>query len=374
MSFSDITRESVIRVIDEFDHKGKEEFLNEYGFQDAKRYYLLHKGKRYPSKAVVGVAHRYACPELGPLTPDMFSGGKDTVQRKLESLGFQIFVSDLEDQSTLTFERGQVYRRNEIHDKIGGQQYGGISTPKNSNYILLFTGEMGKEFGYADGWTEEGLFLYTGEGQVGDMQFSKGNLAIRDHIKNGKDLLVFAYVKPGFVRFVDQMLYTGHRFETRPDKNGVDRQAIIFELTPESQFEASEEVEDNEKGIEQLSMDQLRKRALSTATTGSTPKERKSYIYQRSAAIKLYALRRADGVCEGCNQPAPFMTADGKPYLEVHHIRKIADGGPDHPEWVVAVCPNCHRKAHYSNNCKEFNEMLRNMALQKETLIEKTVV
>src|ERR1700746_1774493 len=24
--------------------------------------------------------------------------------------------------------------------------------------------------------------------------------------------------------------------------------------------------------------------------------------------------------------------------------RRLSDGGPDHPRWVVAVCPNCHRR------------------------------
>jgi hypothetical protein len=63
---------------------------------------------------------------------------------------------------------------------------GGISTPSKHDFIILFTSAMGEQYGYKDGWNEQGL--YTGEGQQGDMAFIRGNLAIRDHVENGKAL------------------------------------------------------------------------------------------------------------------------------------------------------------------------------------------
>lgn len=42
--------------------------------------------------------------------------------------------------------------------------------------IFLFTRGFGSQFGYDDGWTDEGIYLYTGEGQVGDMRFVGGTL------------------------------------------------------------------------------------------------------------------------------------------------------------------------------------------------------
>ena len=38
---------------------------------------------------------------------------------------------------------------------------------------------------------------------------------------------------------------------------------------------------------------------------------------------------------------------DNTPYLEVHHKIRLSDGGEDTIDNVVALCPNCHRKAHY---------------------------
>jgi 5-methylcytosine-specific restriction protein A len=52
----------------------------------------------------------------------------------------------------LGFERGRIYnRRDEIHEKFGGQGQGGISTPRATPAIFLFTGETGEQYGYRDG-------------------------------------------------------------------------------------------------------------------------------------------------------------------------------------------------------------------------------
>ena len=36
-------------------------------------------------------------------------------------------------------------------------------------------------------------------------------------------------------------------------------------------------------------------------------------------------------------------------------MRSLSDEGPDHPQWVAALCPNCHRRAHHSLDADEFN-------------------
>jgi hypothetical protein len=65
-------------------------------------------------------------------------------------------------------------------------------------------------------------------------------------------------------------------------------------------------------------------------------KEARRNYYARSAKIKIYVLKRAKGLCEACKREAPFLRKNGSPYLEPHHIRRIADGGPDHPKFVAA--------------------------------------
>lgn len=75
--------------------------------------------------------------------------------------------------------------------------------------------------------------------------------------------------------------------------------------------------------------------------------------YQRDAGIKAWVLKAAKGACECCKSAAPFASADGQPYLEVHHLRRLAEGGSDTVSNTVALCPNCHRNFHYGSDSKE---------------------
>lgn len=81
-----------------------------------------------------------------------------------------------------------------------------------------------------------------------------------------------------------------------------------------------------------------------------SPSSKKSFIHQisRDPTVKAWLLRQSQGRCEACDQPAPFNTEAGIPYLEVHHVIRLADRGPDTPSNAVAVCPNCHKALHYS--------------------------
>lgn len=72
--------------------------------------------------------------------------------------------------------------------------------------------------------------------------------------------------------------------------------------------------------------------------------------FQRDASVKAWVLREANGSCECCSRPAPFATTDGTPFLEVHHVRQLADHGSDTITNTVALCPNCHREIHYGEN------------------------
>lgn len=82
--------EAVLQAIEEYDRLGEEAFLERYGFGPARSYFLIHKGRRYPSKAIAGVAHGYQYPKKGALTSGEFTGGDASVKAKLESLDFTV--------------------------------------------------------------------------------------------------------------------------------------------------------------------------------------------------------------------------------------------------------------------------------------------
>lgn len=280
--------------------------------------------------------------------------------------------------NAVPFEAGVVYnRREDLHGPYGGQEQGGISTPADHPFIFLFTGDTGSEFGYRDEFRPDGIYWYTGEGQEGDMEMVRGNKAIRDHQANNKELYLFESLGSGEVRCVGRATYLDHHHEKRPDKNDQMRSAITFELDVETEMgdgglsvEHSDDRSLAESRLHSRSLTELRQMALAKASSSASSSERRSRAYLRSAAIRAYVLKRAEGQCEGCQEDAPFLTTKKRPYLEPHHIRRLADGGPDHPQWVIALCPTCHRRVHYAQDGDEYNEELKRRVRTIEDDIE----
>jgi 5-methylcytosine-specific restriction protein A len=78
----------------------------------------------------------------------------------------------------------------------------------------------------------DGSFLYTGEGQRGDMRFERGNKSILEHASDGRELHLFKNAEKGFVEYQGQVAYVSHELvDHRPDVDGKSRTAIVFRLT-----------------------------------------------------------------------------------------------------------------------------------------------
>ena len=130
------------------------------------------------------------------------------------------------------FIEGQLYnRRRDINIPFGGSWQSGISPSASHPFIFIFTGASGHLHGYRDGWDNPNVFSYTGEGQHGDMQFTKGNLALSNHHGNGKRVFLFKAKSGdprGFVRFEAEVeVYDVDYFETE-DTLGKTRVGIKF--------------------------------------------------------------------------------------------------------------------------------------------------
>jgi len=99
--------------------------------------------------------------------------------------------------------------------------------------------------------------------------------------------------------------------------------------------------------------------AIAVGNTTPTRFERVVQEFARSPAVVAEVLRIAAGRCELCECAAPFIRADGSPYLEVHHVQTLAENGPDTINNAVALCPTCHRLLHHAG------ELDRETALSK---------
>lgn len=68
----------------------------------------------------------------------------------------------------------------------------------------------------------------------------------------------------------------------------------------------------------------------------------------RNPDVVAEVLDRAGGICAKCGREAPFLRSKGRtPYLEVHHMHRLVDGGADTVENAQALCPECHRFEHH---------------------------
>jgi hypothetical protein len=116
--------------------------------------------------------------------------------------------------------------------------------------------------------------------------------------------------------------------------------------------------DDNELPADSLQI--LRTRALNASSTNLATRVSEIKVPTRNNIIKLYALTRSRGICEACDEPAPFIRKNtGEPYLEVHHIIELSQGGPDSPQNVAAICPNCHARVTYGEDKTNYNDKLK---------------
>lgn len=72
--------------------------------------------------------------------------------------------------------------------------------------------------------------------------------------------------------------------------------------------------------------------------------------YKRDEHVAAWIIENSHGRCECCEKKSPFVKADGQFYLEIHHLKRLADGGSDTISNSIAVCPNCHRELHFGKD------------------------
>jgi hypothetical protein len=71
-------------------------------------------------------------------------------------------------------------------------------------------------------------------------------------------------------------------------------------------------------------------------------REHISRYIERDPRVRRFTLDRARNQCEipGCTDSRDFNVPD------VHHITRLGDGGADHTDNTIALCPACHARIH----------------------------
>jgi 5-methylcytosine-specific restriction protein A len=125
--------------------------------------------------------------------------------------------------------------------------------------------------------------------------------------------------------------------------------------------------------FDEASLEKLRRYALLKSSSNPSSKSRQVIQRTRQNAVKKYAHKRARGACELCRAEAPFRNEKGAPYLECHHITELANEGADHPGHVIAVCPNCHRRAHHASDRANVKRRMKSRVATIERLASRNL-
>ena len=87
-----VTRDHVVRAVQEYDRLGPEKFFAAHGFAPTTTYDLVWDGRHYPPKAILGTAYEFATGQR--LASGDFEGGKSGAVKVLGQLGFTVHPRD----------------------------------------------------------------------------------------------------------------------------------------------------------------------------------------------------------------------------------------------------------------------------------------
>ncbi|HDR7517005.1 HNH endonuclease [Bacillus mobilis] len=264
------------------------------------------------------------------------------------------FFNNIEEKINLNFKIGKFYTNQQIMDTFKCDNNQGMRRSHATNSLVLFT-KIEKDL-YHDRWNGETLH-YTGMGKKGD-QTLQSNQNKTLHESNKTDIKVYLFETFGSHKhfFRGRVKLQGIPYqEIQEDQEKQKRKVWIFPLeliygdvtVPEDVIK-SQQVS-NQKKAEKLKGDALKERAQK-ANVKCSIRNTTTKTYVRDEYVAQYAKERAKGVCELCNQPAPFEDKKGEPYLESHHVKWLSNGGEDTIYNTVGVCANCHRRLHVLND------------------------
>lgn len=219
---------------------------------------------------------------------------------------------------------------------------------------------------YDDKWIGDELH-YTGMGRIGDqsLTFAQNKTLLQSAESEVSVHLLEVIIPTEYIYHGEVGMVNKPYQEPQYGDDGVLRKVWMFPLkrkTGEVAVEADELdrlFQKRLRRVGKLLTADLKKRAESKKVKETSRRKTSANRYDRDPLIVEYALRRARGICQLCEKPAPFQTKAGEPYLQVHHIRYLSNQGSDTIDNVVGLCPNCHAKVHALEKKQDVDKMLR---------------
>ena len=245
---------------------------------------------------------------------------------------------------------------------------GGVRRARKTGTLVIVSNYV--ESLYQDKWIND-LLHYTGMGRVGDQNLDGAqNKTLAESDSNGVEVHLFEVYENARYTYQGRVRLAAEPYqEQQSDVEGDLRSVWMFPLTltngqrrPVERARVESNTAKRQRAARRLSDEEVAMRAASAkAQPGKLMTT--STIFTRNENVSELAKRRAKGICQLCDKPAPFAGKTGEPYLETHHIVWLSKGGNDNPANTVALCPNCHRKMHVVNareDVQRLEEVLSN--------------
>lgn len=211
--------------------------------------------------------------------------------------------------------------------------------------------------GCDDKWIGK-TFHFTGIGLNGEPGLSfNQNKTLCESNEKGTSLYLFEVFEPGKYTYIGQVKLADNPYLSRQtDSEKKSRDVTVFPLMLMGSAHPPlprKIVPDTAGGIVPQKGAVIPRIEPEVVRRGSPVESSRidvvSDVFDDDHIVSEYAKRRADGTCQLCNLAAPFRDRNGEPFLEIHHIIPLEEGGTDTIENVAALCPNCHRKMHELN-------------------------
>ena len=363
VALRELSRREVLQAVAEYDRLGQDRFLEKYGFGKARSYRLVVAGKTYDSKAIVGAAHGFL-PDREPLAAADFSGGAATVGHLLSSLGFQVTqaASDLtvgkliELLSELRLYRSPTGRQ-ALYQPLAllwsvGRAHQGLARMAEWSETETALGEFLERHGeHPRPHYPVAALYHAGLWDLGGprpVPPAHGNAPLRWFASNQPASGLPAPVY-NLVRYSGEARVAAAAAIVDKYLLDVDYDAILADAGLADADIADDEVPAGGVIVARSPLEEEYRRLCGIGAGASDRgtrlgRPRVSVDILRLESARRAVLLRSDGHCESpcCTGEPQDITDAGHPILEVDHVQDLAKGGPDHPEQMIALCPNCH--------------------------------
>jgi 5-methylcytosine-specific restriction protein A len=390
VALSELSRDEILQAVAEYDDRGQDGFLEKYHFGAARSYLLVIDGKPYDSKAIVGAAHGFL-PGQKHLAASEFSGGEATVGRLLRRLGFQVTSA----ASVLTVEELieklsslRPYRspdgRQALYQPLTllwafGRTHQGLArmtpwaeTETALGEFLERHGEKPRPYYPVTALYHAGLWDLGGPWpEPPSHDHAPQRWFTTNQPANGLLAPVYNLVRySGEARVAATATLVGKYLQE------ADQTAILDDAGLTDPDIAEDEDHAGDVIVVKSPLEEEYRRLCGIGGVAGEPgprlgRPRITVDILRKGLARRAVMLRSKGHCENphCAGEPQDITDAGHPILEVDHVQDLAKGGPDHPEQMIALCPNCHAIKTRGRTREQLRQELFTVAKQRHEAI-----